>query len=635
MCIQRPCASSTYRQTSMCGINGVFAYAQPSNGINRDELLRTRDYMISRGPDGAGDWYSENGTIGLGHRRLSIIDLSDNGAQPMLSADGRYVISFNGEIYNFAALRSELISKGIAFRSHSDTEVLLQLYALEGSSMVQRLRGMYAFAVWDNQRNQLFLARDPYGIKPLYYATQHGVFRFASQVKALIAGGAVSTAIDPAGITSFLVWGSVSEPFTIHEDIRALPAGHTITVSREKGVEAPRPYWSLATVIANAIAGADTIPAGCQVEQIKTAFRDTVQAHLVADVPVGAFLSAGLDSTTLVGFAREVMQDVRSITFSSTEFGGSSDEESPIAAEVARHFGISHQIHHVGRTEFDNDVGHFLQAMDQPTIDGLNTWFVAKAARQAGLKVALSGMGGDELFGSYSTFSSVPEMVRRYKGLRKWPAIGNALLKLNSLKRRSGTLSRPMLDGAPRHGGDIDGAYLLQRGWIPPWKLREILRDDIAEEGLNRLNEQQLIQLDSAQPGLNDFGRIAYLEARQFMRNQLLRDADWAGMAHSLEIRVPMVDIRFTEQVVGLAASGRLGGNKTIFADVVPGGLPRSVIDRPKTGFSIPIWVWLEKSAQASAWKRNRYLRDNRVGAYSRWAYCVLSSRPEMAGSLR
>ena len=231
----------------MCGINGIFAYHYAANPIDRDELVRTRDYMAKRGPDGKGAWVSNDGRVGFGHRRLSIIDLSDAGAQPMASADGMLVVTFNGEIYNYRELRRSLEGKGRVFRSQSDTEVLLHLYAEKGEAMVHELRGMFAFAIWDAEEKRLFLARDPYGIKPLYYANDGWTLRFASQVKALLAGGKVSRDPEPAGQVGFYLWGSVPEPFTTYRQIRALPAGCTAVVDRI-GVHAPKRYHSIAAV---------------------------------------------------------------------------------------------------------------------------------------------------------------------------------------------------------------------------------------------------------------------------------------------------------------------------------------------------------------------------------------------------
>ena len=292
----------------MCGINGIFAYHYAANPVDRAELLRTRDHMAARGPDGLGAFVSDDGRVGLGHRRLSIIDLSDAGAQPMASSDGRLVVTLNGEIYNYRHLRLGLEAKGCIFRSQSDTEVLLHLYAERGEAMVHDLRGMFAFAIWDAHRDRLFLARDPYGIKPLYYADDGWTFRFASQVKALLGGHAISRDPEPAGQVGFYLFGSVPEPFTTYRGIRALPAGSVLVVDRI-GAPEPRRYHSIAKVYCDAEVqgrnrGAiDNVRTQCEVRE---ALLDSVRHHLVADVPVGAFLSAGIDSGALVGLMRDL-----------------------------------------------------------------------------------------------------------------------------------------------------------------------------------------------------------------------------------------------------------------------------------------------------------------------------------------
>ena len=229
----------------MCGLNGIFAYSAAAGAPNRFELVRTRDHMAARGPDGAGEWWSADKRLGLGHRRLAIIDLSDRASQPMTSECGRYVIVFNGEIYNYLDLRQELQSQGFLFRTTSDTETLLHLYARDGADMVQRLRGMFAFAIWDCDAKTICLARDPYGIKPLYYSDTRGTVRFASQVKALIAGGGIDDARDPAGIVGFYLFGSVPEPLTTYHHIKAIPAGHVMYIDAA-GPSVPRAYHSIA-----------------------------------------------------------------------------------------------------------------------------------------------------------------------------------------------------------------------------------------------------------------------------------------------------------------------------------------------------------------------------------------------------
>ncbi|NDC59926.1 MAG: asparagine synthetase B, partial [Alphaproteobacteria bacterium] len=265
----------------MCGVNGLFAFASSAPCPSRDELIATRDHMRARGPDGAGEWWSEDRRLGLGHRRLSIIDLSDRASQPMTSADGRYVVVFNGEIYNYPELRRDLEAEGRVFRTSSDTEVLLQLYARDGAAMPAKLRGMFAFAIWDTAERRLFLARDPYGIKPLYVSSVGGTFRFASQVKALLAGGQISREKDPAGVVGFHLWGSVPEPFTMYRDISALPAGSTMVVD-SAGPKDPKAYCSIAAIFAEA-AEQPEIDARVFQDLVTSHTLESVRAHLLAD----------------------------------------------------------------------------------------------------------------------------------------------------------------------------------------------------------------------------------------------------------------------------------------------------------------------------------------------------------------
>ena len=278
----------------MCGIAGLYAYHYAANPIDVGELRKIRDHMAARGPDGAGEWQSADRRVGLAHRRLAIIDLSERGAQPMASADGKTIVILNGEIYNYRALRAGLEANGCVFRTQSDTEVLLHLYAAKGADMVHELRGMFAFALWDTGKRGLLLARDPYGIKPLYYADDGWTLRFASQVKALVAGGGVSRDPEPAGWAGFLLFGSVPEPFTIYQDIRALPAGTTLWFDASGPAE-PRRYFEVSAVIA---AAERQDPGRDGEQQVRAALRDSVRHHLVADVPVGLFLNRQYVSIT-------------------------------------------------------------------------------------------------------------------------------------------------------------------------------------------------------------------------------------------------------------------------------------------------------------------------------------------------
>ena len=551
----------------MCGINGIFAYHYAANPIDRDELVRTRDHMAARGPDASGAFLSEDGRLGLGHRRLSIIDLSEAGAQPMLSADGRLAVTFNGEIYNYQDLRLRLENKGRVFKSHCDTEVLLHLYAEKGADMVHDLRGMFAFAIWDKEQRRLFLARDPYGIKPLYYADDGWTFRFASQVKALLAGAAISKDPDPAGLVGYYLFGSVLEPYTTHRAIRALPAGATMNVDR-LGAHEPKVYSSVAQIYCSAETQARQSSKkedGTHAE-VREALLDSVRHHLAADVPVGAFLSAGIDSGALVGLMRDAGQaDIQTVTLAFSEFRGRAEDEAPLAEEVARHYGTRHTTRLVTEKEFADDLPRILEAMDQPSIDGINTWFASKAAHELGLKVAVLGLGGDELFGGYSSFRDLPRWVKVF-------AIPSRLLHFGKLSRTVGqALGKPLgttskSAGMIELGGTYSGAYLLRRGLFMPWELNAVLDPHVIVEGLRRLDPLRLIENQLRPFPRSSFARISTLESSLYMKNQLLRDTDWASMAHSLEVRVPLVDHNLLRRIAHLQLTSARVASKASLA---------------------------------------------------------------------
>src|SRR5215472_4445068 len=336
------------------------------------ELLATREAMRARGPDGAGLWWTADHRCGLAHHRLATLDLSARASQPMISKDGGLAVVFNGEIYNYPNLRAELESTGVRLTTSSDTELLLHLYARHRAEMVHRLRGMFAFAIWDEERRGLFLARDPYGIKPLYTANDGWTFRFASQVKALIAGGHISRDPEPAGIVGFHLFGNVPEPFTLYREIRALPAGHTQWVDGS-GAREPKPFSNLAEVLAEKAMS----PRGPHelLHDLRDGIVESLRAHLIADVEVGLFLSAGVDSGSLLGVMHDLGQrDIRAITLGYEEFRGTSEDEVPLAARVCEQYGAEHVVRQVNKQEFFRDLPAILEAMDQPSIDGVNAW---------------------------------------------------------------------------------------------------------------------------------------------------------------------------------------------------------------------------------------------------------------------
>lgn len=620
----------------MCGINGIFAYHYAANPIDREELARTRDHMAARGPDGKGEWISSDGRVGYGHRRLSIIDLSDAGAQPMSNADGSLVVIFNGEIYNYRELRCGLEAKGYIFRSNSDTEVLLHLYADKGEEMVHDLRGMFAFAIWDEQRRETFLARDPYGIKPLYYADDGWTFRFASQVKALLAGGVLSRDPEPAGLVGFYLWGSVPEPFTTYQAIRALPAGTTLKVDRI-GAHTPRRYHSIAQVYVEAEVATSRRGAAEAQEGVRHALLDSVRHHLVADVPVGAFLSAGIDSGAMVGLMRDAgQQDIQTVTLAFEEFQGRPDDEAPLAELTARQYGTRHTMRIVKRSEFEADLPRLLAAMDQPSIDGINTWFVTKAARELGLKVAISGVGGDELFGGYPSFREIPKWVGRLAVLSRVPGLGRAARVIGQPAGRWLGIN-PKAAGMLEFGGTYAGAYLLRRGLFMPWELPEVLDPEFIERGLRRLNPLKRVG-DELQPVPHSaYAKISTFESTLYMRNQLLRDTDWASMAHSLEVRVPLVDSELLKSVSRSTMAVQTLNGKELLARAPMRPLPQPIVGRRKTGFTTPIESWMQTILEQQPQTKISASRHSRAWPWARdWGVKVetQSASPQLPSEL-
>jgi asparagine synthase (glutamine-hydrolysing) len=605
---------------TVCGINGIFAYHPAAGMPDRSELLATRDYMQLRGPDGAGVWWSQEGRLGFGHRRLSIIDLSERATQPMVREDGRFVITFNGEIYNYAELRTELEAQGVRFRTSSDTETILHLYARYGAEMVGRLRGMFAFAIWDHVSRVLFLARDPYGIKPLYTADDGWTFRFASQVKALLAGGRVSRDPEPAGIVGFNIFGNVPEPFTLYREIRALPAGHAQIVDAA-GPREPKPFVNLAAILRD---GARQQASAVALDAtVREAVRDSVRAHLVADVEVGVFLSAGVDSSALLGLMCEAgASNPRAITLAFEEFRGTEEDEAPLAAQVAERYGARHIVRHVSEREFKDDVPAIFAAMDQPSIDGVNTWFVSKAAREQGLKVAISGLGGDELLAGYPSFTQVPRWRRQFGTFARMAGLGWLARASMELVAPGLVRTRPKALGLLEYAGTWQGAYLLRRALFLPRELRQMMDADLVREGLRRLRPlHYLAAFINPDPG-SDVGRVCALESGHYMRNQLLRDSDWAGMAHGLEIRVPLVDIALFKTLSPLISKLTPGAGKAALAAAPSPPLPAAILGREKTGFGVPTGAWMASASRATPGELGL-----RKGAISRrWSRVVLEA---------
>jgi asparagine synthase (glutamine-hydrolysing) len=639
----------------MCGIAGIFAYHYAATPVDRDELRTIRDHMAARGPDGKGEWFADNNRVALGHRRLAIIDLSDRAAQPMASVDGQLVISFNGEIYNYRELKKDLEARGRVFRTESDTEVLLHLYAEKGEAMLHDLRGMFAFALWDARKQSMLLARDPYGIKPLYYADDGWTCHFASQVKALLVSDKVSRLPEPAGLAGFYLFGSVPEPYTLYQEIRSVPAGSYQWVDAT-GPSHPVQYFSIAQAWAEGEQTRPLDPAELQ-ECVREAVLDSVRHHMVADVPVGAFLSAGIDSGALVGLMAEASAPpvhssqptansvhsspftahpaaprLRTLTLAFAEFRNTHADEAPLAEMVARHYGVDRTTRIVGEQEFRDDLPNILAAMDQPSIDGINTWFVSKAASEAGLKVAVSGVGGDELFGGYPSFRDIPKWVRLLWLPSHLPGLGVLAEQVQAAFSPLFPRINPKASGMLRYGGTYPGAYLLRRGLFLPRELPDLIGKDLAHEGLRRLAPLQHISSQltahSSQSPVHSspftaHSRVATLESALYMRNQLLRDTDWASMAHSLEIRTPLVDATLLRKLAGPLATATSNNHKQLLAKCPAKPLPDEIANRAKSGFTTPISDWQQRGDTTQSWRKVPALVRKDCPWARRWSYTV------------
>jgi asparagine synthase (glutamine-hydrolysing) len=576
----------------MCGIAALFAYAAEAEPVRRSEIEAINARMIPRGPDDGEVWIANDQRLALAARRLAIIDLTPEGAQPLRGVEGDARIVFNGEIYNHRELRTRLERRGARFHSRSDTEVVLQMYRHYGTDCVELLRGMFAFVIWDERTNRLFVARDPYGIKPLYFADDGKTFRCASTVKALLAGGAIPRKRDPAGTAGFLMLGSVPEPFTIVSGVRAVEAGTHLVVDAE-GRHEPRRYYSIARVFRHAREQQTIASLTTPEVLLRELVTDSIAHHLVSDVPVGMFLSAGIDSATVAALAAASSPEpMRTITILFDAFRDREFDETRGASLVARSLGTPHTTRVVTREEFLGDLPRIFDAMDQPTIDGVNTWFVSKATAEQGLKVALSGIGGDELFGSYPSFARVPKMRNMAAMAQRVPFGRRAARTFLALRSRN-----PKAHAIPYLGESDAGAYFLTRGLFLPEEI-----DAGAFDVLAHIN--QAFDVD---PG-TDFGRVATLEASLYMRNQLLRDTDWASMAHSVEVRTPLIGSWLLRQLAPLLLS-QGARCKQLFAASPHRPLPSAIKDRRKTGFQTPLREWLDlpndgTSTRMRSWAR-------------------------------
>jgi asparagine synthase (glutamine-hydrolysing) len=567
----------------MCGIIGIIG-----RDWTTEALIRGRDAMIHRGPDDAGleERAFPNGLrLGFGHRRLSILDLSSAGHQPMEDYDTGNLIVFNGEIYNHLEIRSVL--PGQKWRSTSDTETLLAAYRQWGESALERTVGMFAIAIWDAANKQLFLARDRLGIKPIYFRESDEGFCFASEVRALLSAQFVEPRLDPAAVESYLAFGAVQEPHTIIKGVNLLPAGHWLRVGADGHICKRRGYWSLHDCFLKDGGAAD-------IKGIRDTFFQAVKDRLISDVPLGAFLSGGIDSSAIVA-AMSASGSHPPLTF-CLDFAEGKYREGRFAELVAKKFGCHHHTVLVKPEAFVERLDQAFSQMDQPTCDGINSYFVSEVARQSGVTVALSGQGGDEVFAGYPSFRLTPRaamLARQPASLRK--ALVTALSALPRLSARWLKL-RDFLNDGPL---DIYGAYAHQRGIF--WD--RLRRDLLTFQPLNLTSAEWLRQaVPHEKLTLDPINQVSQLELSCYLRNILLRDLDVFSMAHSLEVRVPMLDHRLVNLMAGIPGGEKLNSqsNKPLLVAAMGKDLPSEIVNRPKGIFWFPWQEWLRRDLRTA-----------------------------------
>jgi asparagine synthase (glutamine-hydrolysing) len=512
----------------------------------------------------------------------------------MKDADTGNWIVYNGEIYNFREIRARLQAEGMRFASQSDTEVLLKAYGRWGERCLGELRGMFAFAIWDAKRSCLLLARDPMGVKPLYFCTVGQYFLFASELRTLLGTGLVPRHLDRAGLINYLNFGSVYDPNTLIQGVSALRAGHYLTW--ENGALRDSMYWDLASheqtgAAASYLIGNETARKGLE-NEVHANLDQAIRMQTVSDVPVGLFLSGGIDSSCIAGILSRA--GIRLNTFSLV-FREAEYSEAEYSRAVARAFDTDHQEIMVSQGDMLDAIPYALQAMDQPTIDGLNTYLIARQTRAAGIKVALSGLGGDELFAGYSTFHDVPRMERFARFWGRWPRI---------LRRPAARMFASFASDTDRSrkiaalAGSQEGAthpYFLARALFAS-EQRAVLLAGVEASASARAIAPLQESVSHTRP-LDPINRVSYLEARCYMLNTLLRDSDVMSMAHGLELRVPLIDHQNAEKLLALPGSWKIDANtpKPLLVGALHGSLPDEIVHRPKRGFTLPFEQWLRE----------------------------------------
>jgi asparagine synthase (glutamine-hydrolysing) len=565
----------------MCGIAGIFSPDYHPSRLKSAcrQMLHSLEH---RGPDAQGMY--EDANLVLGHQRLSIIDFSENANQPIANEDSTIWLSFNGEIYNFQSLREKLCRQGHHFRSRMDGEVILHLYERYEMECLKYLRGMFAFALWDEQRKKLFIARDRFGIKPLYYGKMNSTFVFASEVNAILESGMIADTLNANADLEFLKYGSIPSPQTVYQAIDLIPAGHYLEVDCQGG--RLKPYWSLDECFRRSEAGAAPHP-----DRLRSSLDRVTKEHLVSDAPLAILLSGGVDSSALVALAHNGNCDA--LATMTLRFEDEHLDESRSARVMSDRFGTVHHECLVTASDFKSQLDYFIEALDQPTVDGFNTYLVSKAAKEKGFRVLLSGLGGDEVFGGYPHFGRVTHLFKLVSVLRWLPVpVRRAVLSgfsAGAHARHFYGADRLHYLSHPSHRQ----AYLVYRGLFDPGLLDDLVPQ---EKGfISQAQGEMYPQLDS---GLD----LAFaMEFKGYLHNQLLRDSDVMSMRHSVEMRVPFLDHELVESVLSLPEKDRFSPNahKMLLKGALGDLLPEEIFAQKKRGFIFPMDRWMRGSLRA------------------------------------
>ena len=570
----------------MCGIYG---YVSSRGGIQPEILRRMGDTLRHRGPDDEGEWiqHSEELAVALGHKRLSIIDLTSAAKQPISDEDGKIWLTYNGEIYNFRELRSELAAKGHTFKSTSDGEIIVHLYEEMGAACLERLKGMFAFALWDETQQSLFLARDRIGKKPLHYAIYDGGIAFASEIKALLKHPKVVKEIDLSALNKYLTFEYVPAPATIFKSIKKLEPGHYL--SYQNGKSEIKKYWDIP--LADYPIGFKTEDE--YAEELRDILERAVRSRLVADVPVGVFLSGGIDSGVIAALAAKAD---RKIECFSIGFDEPSFDESSHAKSIAKALGLNHRLKIFNTREMLDNLDELPNFLDEPLADAsiLPSYLLSKVASER-LKVALSGDGGDELFAGYPTYQAhriityydlLPETLKNsVKALAAWLPVSHGNISTDFKIKQ-------FLRGA---GVSPEIRFFMWMGSFTESEKKGLLSSDV-RAALAHENTYEDVFAYIRESGLNkDLERILYLSMKLYLQDDILVKVDRAAMANGLEVRCPLLDQELVEFACRLPMQYKLHGLKTkyLLKKAAEGILPDSIINRKKKGFGIPISKWL------------------------------------------